>query len=161
MLAPLPDDDPPPGLAQRASAEAVEAAGRLFGGDFSPATLEAFARLVAPHYAAPAHADVPGRLLALSPLNSDIAGFLFRELAPAHDVRGELPRIGVPALVVVVVGRHDRVYPPAGARALAAGLPDARLVEIAGAGHFPFSEQPAAFLTELRGFLREVQAVPA
>jgi proline iminopeptidase len=157
-LAPLPDAAPPPGLAQRASAEAVEVAGRLFGGDFSPATVEAFGRLVAPHYAAPAHPDVPGRLLALSGFAADVAAFFFRELAASYDVRAELAAIDVPALVVV--GREDWVCPPAGARALAAGLPDARLVEIPGAGHFPFSEEPAAFLAAVRRFLDDGALLP-
>lgn len=35
-LEPLPDDNPPPSLAVRSCAEAVEVAARLFGGDFSP-----------------------------------------------------------------------------------------------------------------------------
>ena len=53
-LAPMPDDDPPPGLAQRAPAEAVEVAQRLFGGAVSPQTSTPFGRLVTAFYAAPA-----------------------------------------------------------------------------------------------------------
>jgi proline iminopeptidase len=45
-FAPIPDDDPPPSLLERAGPEAAEVAGRLFGGDGSPGTLMAFARLV-------------------------------------------------------------------------------------------------------------------
>lgn len=47
-LVPLPDDDPPPSLADRAGPEAVAVAARLFAGDFSPGTFEAFGRQVGP-----------------------------------------------------------------------------------------------------------------
>jgi proline iminopeptidase len=47
-LAPLPDADPPPSLAERGGPEAVAAAARLAGGDMSQASQEAFGRLVAP-----------------------------------------------------------------------------------------------------------------
>ena len=40
-LAPLPDDDPPAGLAERAGDEAIAVAQRLFGGDLSAETTEA------------------------------------------------------------------------------------------------------------------------
>ena len=53
------------GIADRAGPEAAAVAERMFGGDFSPATGEAFFRLVLPHYAAPAHIDLPARLMAL------------------------------------------------------------------------------------------------
>jgi len=50
-LAPLSDPHPPPGPAERAGSEAAAVAERLFGGDFSAETGEAFGRLVFPHYA--------------------------------------------------------------------------------------------------------------
>jgi proline iminopeptidase len=148
-LAPLPDEDPPPSLAQRGGPEAVAAAERMFGGDFSPESLEAFGRLVAPHYAAPDHADVPGRLLSLSTLNGEIAAHFFSALAPRYDVRERLAEIAVPTLVIV--GRHDWVCPPAASRALAAAIPGARLLVLPDAGHFGFSETPEPFLAGVRG----------
>jgi 3-oxoadipate enol-lactonase / 4-carboxymuconolactone decarboxylase len=72
------------------------------------------------------------------------------------DLAAALARITVPALVVV--GEHDRITPPGGARALAAGLPDARLAVIPGAGHVAMMEQPGPFNAELEGFLRELEA---
>jgi proline iminopeptidase len=155
-LAPLPDDDPPPGLAERAPAGAVEVAARAFGGDFSPETNEAFGRLVAPYYAGPRHVDVPGRLLPLSRFAPEIAAHFFRVLAPAYDLRPRLPEIAVPALVVV--GREDWVCPPAASRALADGLPAAHLAELPDAGHFGFSEEPDAFRAAVRPFLAAVHA---
>lgn len=58
-LEPISDGEPAPSLADRAGPEATEVAARLFGGDMSPDTMEAFARLVAPFYAGPAHMEVP------------------------------------------------------------------------------------------------------
>jgi pimeloyl-ACP methyl ester carboxylesterase len=72
------------------------------------------------------------------------------------DLAAALARIAVPALVVV--GEHDRITPPGGARALAAQLPDGRLVVISGAGHVAMMEQPGPFNAELEAFLREMEA---
>jgi proline iminopeptidase len=157
-LAPLPDDDPPPGLAQRAPAESARVAGRLFGGDFSPGTVDAFRRLVLPFYAGPAHTDTPGRIMPLSGLSTDVAAHFFAALAGSYDVRQRLAEITVPTLVIV--GRHDWVCLPAGSRALAKGIPHARLVEIADAGHFPFAEEPGAFQAAVEPLLHSLRPTP-
>jgi len=62
-----------------------------------------------------------------------------------------LAKIGVPALVVV--GEEDKLIPPTESDLLAERLPNARLRRIAGAGHLPPLEQPAAFDRELLDFL--------
>jgi pimeloyl-[acyl-carrier protein] methyl ester esterase len=67
------------------------------------------------------------------------------------DLRDELPRVGLPALVIA--GEHDRLTPPAAARALAVGLPSARFRLIERSGHAPFLSHPAEVLAEIRGFL--------
>ena len=90
-LAGEPDPDAPT-LLHRAGPEAAAVAARLFGGDMSAETTAAFERLVAPHYAAPGHEDVPARLFPLSPLNAEIARHFFAELAPAYDLRPRLRR---------------------------------------------------------------------
>ena len=59
--------------------------------------------------------------------------------------------IDVPTLVIV--GTEDRVAPPPIARAMAAAIPGARLVEIEGAGHISNLEAPAAFTAALSAFL--------
>lgn len=151
-LAPVPDNDPPPSLAARSSAEAVEVAARLFSGDFSPETRDAFARLVAPYYAGPEHTEVPGQLMSLSGFTDDVARYFFGVLAPRYDLRPHLKDISAPTLVIV--GRYDWVCPPVGSRILAAGIPNAQLVEIPEAGHFGFSEEPRAFGDAVRDFLR-------
>jgi proline iminopeptidase len=154
-LAPLPDPHPPAGLLERAGEEAAAVAARLFAGDFSRATGEAFERLVFPYYAAPGHEDVPGRLMALSSLNPEIAAYFFTRLAPAYDVRGQLAEIDVSTLVVV--GAHDWVCPPAGGRAIAGAVADSELVVLPDAGHFGFSESPEPFLAAVRAFLANVR----
>jgi 3-oxoadipate enol-lactonase / 4-carboxymuconolactone decarboxylase len=68
------------------------------------------------------------------------------EALAAYDVREDLPRIGVPTLVVA--GAEDQTTPPADARALVAGIRDARLALVPGASHLVPVEQPAA-VTEL------------
>ncbi|MGC9441473.1 4-carboxymuconolactone decarboxylase [Streptomyces sp. WG5] len=64
------------------------------------------------------------------------------EALAAFDVRGELGRVGAPALVLV--GSDDQVTGPAEARTLVAGIPDARLAVVPGASHLVPVEQPAA-----------------
>ncbi|WP_424890354.1 alpha/beta fold hydrolase [Streptomyces sp. XH2] len=60
----------------------------------------------------------------------------------AFDVRAELTRISVPALVIV--GAEDTTTPPADARVLVAGIHDAKLAVVPGASHLTPVEQPAA-----------------
>ncbi|MET7700349.1 4-carboxymuconolactone decarboxylase [Streptomyces sp. NPDC005485] len=64
------------------------------------------------------------------------------EALAAFDIRAELGRIGVPALVLA--GSDDQVTGPAEARTLVAGIPDARLAVVPGASHLVPVEQPAA-----------------
>ena len=154
-LAPLPDAHPPAGVSQRAGAEAAAVAARLFGGDFSRTTGEAFARLVFPYYAAPGQEHIPNQLMALSSMNTDVAAHFFAEIAPGYDLRPRLGDIAAPTLVIV--GRHDWVCPPAGGRAMASAIPAAQLVELPNAGHFGFSETPQPFLAAVRGHLADIE----
>jgi pimeloyl-ACP methyl ester carboxylesterase len=70
------------------------------------------------------------------------------------DSRPTLATIDVP--VLVLVGDEDRLTPPADAEAMAAGLPDARLARIPGAGHLAPLERPDAVASELVPFLEQV-----
>jgi pimeloyl-ACP methyl ester carboxylesterase len=102
-----------------------------------------------------AHADARIREIAarcerLSATPSTLRG-LWRMNA-SIDVRDALARVHAPALVMHRTG--DRVVPVAAARWLAAHLPGASLVELAGEDHFPFAgeldpivEAMAALLT--------------
>jgi pimeloyl-ACP methyl ester carboxylesterase len=68
------------------------------------------------------------------------------------DLRHALPRVRVPA--IVIVGQHDRVTPPATAVELVGGLPDARLVVVEHAGHMTMLERPAEVNHHIRVFAR-------
>lgn len=67
-----------------------------------------------------------------------------------------LPTIQVPALVIV--GDEDTLTPPADAEAMAAALPQASLVRIAGAGHMVNLEQGQAFEASIDDFLASLSA---
>jgi proline iminopeptidase len=156
-LRPILDDDPPLSLAERTSPEVAAIAARMFGGDFSPDSMRAFADHVAPAYAGPAHLDIPGQLFPLSSFTSEVAQHFFGTLAPDYDLRPQLAQISVPTLVTV--GRYDWVCPPVASRILASDIPDAELVEFTESGHFPFSEEPAAFQTAVGKFLTRIATV--
>lgn len=59
------------------------------------------------------------------------------------DAADQLGRISAPALVVV--GSEDYATPPAMARAIAAGIPGAELMVLAGARHMSLVERPSAW----------------
>jgi len=69
------------------------------------------------------------------------------------DLRPALPLVRVPALVIA--GEHDRIIRPAASRALAAALPQAHYIEVAGAAHAPFLSHPLQFVHRLARFLCE------
>ena len=68
--------------------------------------------------------------------------------------------IAVPTLVVV--GEHDRIATPQYAREMAARIPGARFVELAGGSHVSNMDRPEDFNRELLAFLRShaLRAVP-
>jgi pimeloyl-[acyl-carrier protein] methyl ester esterase len=67
------------------------------------------------------------------------------------DLRHELPRIALPALVIA--GAHDRLTPCAAGRELADRLPRGTLRIIERSGHVPFLSHPDQVLAEVRTFL--------
>jgi pimeloyl-ACP methyl ester carboxylesterase len=78
----------------------------------------------------------------------------FGELLPSFgtfDWRDSIRAVGRPRLVVH--GREDGI-PLSGARAWVEGDPTAVLLVLSPAGHFPFLEQPDAFLEAVDAFLR-------
>jgi 3-oxoadipate enol-lactonase len=62
-----------------------------------------------------------------------------------------LPTIAVPT--TVIVGEHDTLTPPAEAQRMAAAIPNAQFIQIAGAGHLSAIEAPAAFNAALHAAL--------
>jgi len=77
-----------------------------------------------------------------------------RGMASRPDMTGLLPGIGLPALVVV--GQEDAISPPAEMRPIADAIPNAKFVEIEGAGHMTTMENPKAVNEALRSFLEKI-----
>lgn len=70
-------------------------------------------------------------------------GYLAQLAAAAgHDTAARVGEITAPTLVVH--GAEDRMVPPANGRALAAAIPDARLLELEDAAHLYTTDEPAA-----------------
>ena len=67
------------------------------------------------------------------------------------DLLSDATAIAAPTLVLC--GSEDTVTPPDTSRALAGAIANARYVELPGAGHASYIEQPAAFNAEVRKFL--------
>jgi pimeloyl-ACP methyl ester carboxylesterase len=67
------------------------------------------------------------------------------------DSTPDLAGIRVPT--TIIVGEADSITPLADAQAMAAAIPDAQLVVIAGAGHMSPTEQPQAVAQALLGWL--------
>lgn len=77
-------------------------------------------------------------------------------LVEGADLRADLARIGVPALVVATTA--DRLVPLEVQRELADALPGARWAELA-TGHMPFAELPGEWAELVTGFLAGLPAV--
>jgi pimeloyl-ACP methyl ester carboxylesterase len=69
-----------------------------------------------------------------------------------------LERVSAPTLILR--GAESPILSREGAQSLARELPEARLVEIAGAEHNVHLEQPEKFLSAVEGFLAEVHSSP-
>lgn len=83
---------------------------------------------------------------------SYVAGFAPVAPAAISEFIDKIRGSSVPALVVW--GEKDKVVPPKESRALADALPNSRRVEIEGAGHACYLDQPEAFHRELLIFLK-------
>jgi pimeloyl-ACP methyl ester carboxylesterase len=103
---------------------------QIFLGSDAPDALERFARLQRES----TDGETAARLL---------------ELVYAVDVSADVPRVQAPA--VVVHRRADRAVPYALGRELAAALPRASFVPVAGSAHLPWYEDPDSVVRALRG----------
>jgi pimeloyl-ACP methyl ester carboxylesterase len=74
-----------------------------------------------------------------------------RALRDRPDRQPELATIRCPTLVIV--GKEDKISPPAEMASIASTISGARLVEIAGAGHLSNLERPENFVAALVNFL--------
>ncbi|MGZ8513954.1 MAG: 3-oxoadipate enol-lactonase [Candidatus Limnocylindrales bacterium] len=112
-------------------------------------------RWVTPGWAA-AHPEQMARLRAMV-ASTDGAAYAEWCLALGRaDLGPELGAVAAPTLVIG--GSDDPAVPPAGLRALADGIADARLAIIPGAAHSPSLEQPRAMSDLLLSHLDPVRA---
>ncbi len=145
----------PAGLADRGGPAAGAVAARLFAGDFSRRSCEAFGRLVLPLLRRPGAPRRPRPADGAHSVNRDIAAHFFGRLAPSRRApatrRDRHPD-----------ARHRRPprlgCRPAGGRALP--TPSATRVSWSSpdAGHFGFSETPQPFLGAVRTHLARIAA---
>lgn len=110
-------------------------------------------RLLSAGAPAPLRSHVAEMIRTTSPAGAAAA---LRGMALRTDGRDILSRFSGP--VLVVVGAEDSLTPPEKARAMAALMPQAELLEIPGAGHLTNLEAPAAFNQALGRFLRPLSA---
>lgn len=101
------------------------------------------------------HADQPQMVAhwRAQVLRCDPAGYIACCQAIAGiDTTARLPGIALPTLVIA--GALDQGTPPAMARTIAQGIPDARLVVLPEASHLSVLEQPLAFRDALDDWLQ-------
>jgi pimeloyl-ACP methyl ester carboxylesterase len=97
----------------------------------------------------PARAEALRALMAAASVEGIVGALDAMRARP--DSTPILPTISVPTLVIV--GAEDVLTPPKEARALAAAIPGAALVELPAAGHVSAWERPEAFADALVGFV--------
>lgn len=84
-------------------------------------------------------------------INADALKLFNQEIFTKFDLRGRLPSITAPTLVIT--GDEDFICGPTCAEEICAGIPDARMVIVGDAGHMLFVEQPQMFHDEISDFL--------
>lgn len=77
-----------------------------------------------------------------------------KAMAERRDSSSLLPQVRVP--VLIIVGEEDSVTPPSDAERMAAALPHARLVRIAGAAHLSNVEQADEVNRAIAAFVKNV-----
>jgi len=146
--------DSPEGKARRDAAIA-----RVAGGDVAGFLAEFVSGLIGPSTKARAPRVLEELMAVAGDSAPDALAGCLAGMRDRPDSRDLLPALGAPALVIV--GREDTLTPPPCSHALVAALPNARLGEIALAGHTPSMERPIPTAEAILSFLRENFPPPA
>jgi pimeloyl-ACP methyl ester carboxylesterase len=113
--------------------------------------------LLIPAWLHPDHVDDEGlrRVVREMAVETGPEAFVRQQTAimARPDSRPDLPGIRCPTLVLV--GDGDQLTPPEVAGEIAAGIPDARLVVVPGAGHLSTLERPGEVTRALLGWLTD------
>ncbi|GJL98000.1 MAG: alpha/beta hydrolase [Hyphobacterium sp.] len=130
-----------------------------------PAAVEAYLRSAPPAFVSAATAtlygdpsrldpSVPERISALMRHGENGAAMVARlEVFTLPDPEADLARVLAPTLILH--GERDVMIPVDHSRAMAAVMPDARLVTFENLGHVAHQEDPAGTLIEVRAFLND------
>ncbi len=124
------------------------------GGDTRPFVADMLPKLLAPdaRTRTPMVAEQVATIMNRAPAQAVTATLL--GLAARPDRSAILPRISVPTLVLV--GEHDAITPPDGAREMAQAIPGSTFVTIPGAGHLTPLENPQATNAAIDAFLKSL-----
>lgn len=145
----------PEALAQRGfDAQTVELARRFFGGEIEPGEMSrAMRKFGSAYYYKLNLLTLAREVLAGFRMKSrpEALIFGFGQLLTGWAVMDQLGSITAPTLILA--GKHDFQFPPEHQESLAAGIPNARLRIIEGAGHNLLSEKPKVVNQELSTFL--------
>jgi 3-oxoadipate enol-lactonase len=110
----------------------------------------AIGRMFPPAFQAEHPAVVAARKAALAPVNAEC----FARACLALAQMDLSPRLGgIRNATLVMCGALDQTTPPELARKVAEAIPGARYQEIAGSGHCPMLEQPAALVSIMQAFM--------
>ena len=122
-------------------------------GKFKGVTRTLLPNLIAPQHLDDEHLTKP--IMAMAEEVGQI-NFTHQQIAimGRRDQFDTLKRLDLPSLFIV--GEHDALTPPQKARDMAAAVKNSRYIEIAGAGHLPTMEAPAAVNEALIEFLNEI-----
>ena len=151
-----PRQNAPELLAKRGySPEKVELVRRFFDGEIEPSQmLRSLVRFGDAYYSHPSVRLLAQELIRgewRSKPRGEALVFAGRYLLKGWSVMDRLGEIRVPTLVMA--GRDDFLFPPEHQAELAAGIPNAHLRIIDGAGHNSYAERPAEVFRALRDFI--------
>jgi proline iminopeptidase len=141
--------------------EKVELVRRFFNGEIEPKEMfGALMRFGDAYYSHPSVWHVVREMMQgewRSKVRGEPLVFAGRQLLKGWTVMDRLGEITIPTLVMA--GRDDFLFPPESQAELAAGIPNARLRIIEGAGHNAHSEQTAEVMEAVRDFISAEQGV--
>ncbi len=145
-----PAFDYPPDLARGEREHPAAVAALIAGLQAPPVSDEAYGELW--HTILPLYFDGVPPAGLLAKVRFSVGGYVRGSAALAgFSVVDQLRALAMP--IRILAGAADFITPLAQAHRIAEHAPDVRITELGASGHFPFVEEPAAYLDAMRGFL--------